>query len=178
MPSKRNITQVQDLKERLARSTIVIVTGLTGLNVATMTDFRKKLREKGVEYKVVKNTLIRIATREVGKEPLGQVLQGATGLVLGYHDPVEVAKLVDDYIRTTRVTMAIVGAFADGRLLKGPEVATLASLPPKPQLVGMLASRLVSVMAGLLYTLNAPTQGLATVLQRSAEKAQPEGGSA
>ncbi|MBI4234630.1 MAG: 50S ribosomal protein L10 [Chloroflexi bacterium] len=172
MPSQRNIEAVEGLRQKLSRCTVVIATGFAGMTVATMTEMRRKLREKGLEYQVVKNTLTHIAAREAGKAALKDIMEGQTGLVFGYADPVEVAKAVQEYVRTTRSPLVVRGGVMDGRGLTAAEVAALASLPPRPELMARLAGQLKGSLAALVFSLNSPMRGLVTVLQRSVEKAQ------
>ena len=187
MPSERNIERVEDLAGRLARSRIIIATGFTGLPVGVLNQFRLRLREKGLEYKVVKNTLAAMAAERVGKAGVKGLLEGPTGLLLGYGEPVEAAKLLDEYLRSTRVALVIRGAVMDGQVLTAQQVSALAALPPKPELVAHLAGSLKGRLArlltlfqtpglGLVLALSAPARGLATVLHRSAEATQKETG--
>ena len=164
MPSTKNRKAVETLQERLAQSVIVISTSFVGLGVVAMDDLRRALREKGIEYHVVKNTLAAIAADQSSKPEIKQVLDGQTGLLLSSGDPVEVAKTLTDYIRTSRISLTVQGAVLDDRLLSSGEVTSLAALPPRPELVARVAGQLVGLMAGLATTLNRPGQALATVL--------------
>jgi large subunit ribosomal protein L10 len=164
MPSIKNRITVETLKERLAQSAIIISTSFVGLGVVAMDDLRRALREKGIEYQVVKNTLAAVAADQSSKPEIRQVLYGQTGLLLSSGDPVEVAKTLTDYIRTSRISLTVQGAVLDDRLLSSSEVTSLAALPPRPELVAQLAGQLVGLMAGLVATLNRPAQALATVL--------------
>ena len=187
MPSAKNIAAVEELKQRLSRSTVIIGTGFSGLNVAAMTGLRAALREKGIEYRVVKNTLATIAAHEVGRPEVADILREATGLVIGYDDPLEPAKALEEYRRATRISLTIRGAVLDGRVLSAAEVSSLATLPPREALVASLAGQLQGLLGRLAtalstptqqltYALNAPIQGLVTVMQGYVEKGQESGG--
>ncbi|MBI4336648.1 MAG: 50S ribosomal protein L10 [Chloroflexi bacterium] len=182
MPSQKNINEVERLRQMLAGSSFIVATGYSGLSALAMADLRKKLRELGLEYRVVKNTLVRIAAEAVGRPGLSQVVEGPTGLVLSTGDPALVAKALEEYLRTSRVPLVVRGGVLDGRALTPQEVSALAKLPPRPVLVAQLmgqlkgyAVRLVSVLnvpaGGLANVLNGPSRGLATVLARHQEKA-------
>lgn len=164
MPSNKNLIAVETLKERLSESAIIISTSFLGLGVVAMDELRRVLRAKGIEYQVVKNTLAAIAADQSSKPEIKQVLNGPTGLILSSGDPVEVAKTLTDYLRTSRISLTVQGAFLDDRLLSPAEVTSLAALPPRPEIVAQLAGQLVGLMAGLASTLNGPGQALATVL--------------
>lgn len=186
MPSKRNQEAVASLKGWLSKSTLVISTSFTGLPVSAMTDLRRRLREKGLEYKVVKNTLAAIAAQEIGKGALKDILEGPTGLVLTEQDPVEAAKGFEEVLRTTRLPLPVRGALLDGHVLTPAQLTALTTLPPKPVLVANLVGRVKAPMAALIgqvrsplsalvWTLQGPVQSLAAVLRRAAEK---QGGAA
>lgn len=173
MPSRRNIQAVEELKRLLQEHAVIIATGYQGLDVAAMTELRRRLREKGVLFRVVKNTLTRIAAQEVGKPVVAGLVEGPTALALFNGDPTEPARVLDEFVRTTRLPLVVRGAVIDGQALDAQAVSTLASLPPRPQLMADLMGRILSPLAGLVYVLSAPLQGLATVMQRYVEK---EGG--
>lgn len=170
MPSAKNIQTVAALKERLGKCTLIISTGFTGLSVAAMTDLRRRLREKGLEYLVVKNTLASIAAQEIGRGALREILQGPTGLVLAQQDPAEAAKAFDETLRATRLTLPVQGALMDGQVLTPADLTALTALPPKRVLMANLVGRVKGPLAALVWALQGPIQSLATVLQRAAEK--------
>ena len=183
MPSGKNVQAVEALTERLSQSAVIISTGFVGLGVVAMDELRRALRAKGIEYQVVRNNLAAIAADRSERPQVKQVLEGPTGLLLSSGDPVETAKTLMDYLRTSRVPLTVRGAVLEDRLLSPAEVTSLAALPPRPELVAQLAGQLVGLMTGLASLLNAPAQrlatvlnepgrGLATVLQRQVEQGQ------
>ena len=181
MPSQKNVDTVAELKEQLTEASFLISTGFTGLNVATMTEFRRKLRSQGLEYRVVKNTLASLAADEIGAPQIKQLLTGPTGLLMGQGDPAEAAKLLTEHIRASRITMAVNGAMVEGSVLSAQEVTALATLPPRPVVMAQLMGQIASLGARLARAINGPSQqmvfamsgpgrGVATVLQRNVEK--------
>ena len=175
MPSGKNIDALGELKEKLAQNSVLISTGFTGLDVATMTDFRQKLREQGLEYRVVKNTIASLAADEIGSPKIKEVLNGPTGLILGNGDPIAAAKLLTEYLRANRIIMPLNGAIMDGEVISAQEVNALGLLPTKPVLMSMLMGQLSGVAARLARALNNPVQALAIVLERSTEGAKASG---
>ena len=169
MPTPRKEAQVEEIKVKLGRSTIAIATGYQGLSASDMTELRKRLREQGIEYQVVKNTLTLRAAQELGKEGIGEVMQGPTGLVFGYGDEVSVAKGLNTYITSTRSPLVIHGAIMDSRVLSGDQVRSLATLPPREELLSRLLGQMQAPITGLVNVLSGPMRGLVTVLQRAAE---------
>jgi large subunit ribosomal protein L10 len=181
LPSNKKVETLADLKERLTSSDFLISTGFTGLNVATMTEFRRKLQAQGLEYRVVKNTLASLAAEEIGRPEVKQILAGPSGLVMGRGDPAEAAKLLTDHIRASRIAMPVHGAMVEGQLLTAQEVTALANMPPRPVIMAQLMGQIAGVAArvvrsvngpaqGLAMTLSGPGRGVATVLQRNVEK--------
>ena len=164
MPTERKRRQVQELEERLSRCTIAIATDYTGLSANEMTQLRKQLRERGIEYRVVKNTLLWIAADAANRPQAKSVVQGPTALALGYGDPAEVAKALSDYIRAARSSLAVRGAELDGKALSAAEVSSLATLPPKEVLVAQLLGQLQAPPANLIGVLSLPMAGLLGVL--------------
>lgn len=170
MPTQKKIQEVEELRKKIADCSIAISASYTGQTVASMTALRRALRAKGVEFRVVKNTLAGIAADAAGKPALKGVIKGQTGIAFGYGDPAEPAKLLADYIRAHRLTLVIRGGVLGSQALSGEEVRRLAELPPKNELVAMLLGQALAPIANFVYVLNAPLTALAIVLQRKVEK--------
>ena len=169
MPTEQKISIVQDLSKLIEGSTIVISTDYTNMSVGEMTDMRRALRERDVEFRVVKNSLLYLAAEAAGKPLVKDIVEGPTGIAFGYADPVEPAKALNDFVRATRVSLKIRGGVMGDRSLSAEEIATLATLPSKDELIAQLLGQLQSPILGLAYVLNAPIASLARVLQRRSE---------
>ena len=100
MPTPEKENQVEEIRSRLSRCTIAIATGYQGVTASGMTDLRARLREQGIEYRVIKNTLTIRAANALGKEGVGNVLIGPTALAFGYGDATAAAK---GFTRTLRL---------------------------------------------------------------------------
>ena len=170
MPTDKKREIVEELRKKISECTIAIATDYRGLSVPAMTELRRSFREKGIEYRVVKNTLTYRAAEEANKPQLREIVQETTGIVFGYGDPVEAAKAVDDYIRTSRSTLAIRGAVLDGQVLTRDQVASLARLPTREVLLGRVLGQMMAPVTSLVFTLNALLAGLVMVLQRHIEQ--------
>ena len=169
MVKEYKVQAVEELRDKLTRSTIAVGARFQGLTAQQTSDLRRRLQAQGIEFKVVRNTLASIAAAEAGKTSVEVVLQGPTGIAFGYGDPVEPAKILAEFARATRLPLEINGAFMDGKTLTAEEVRTLAALPPREQLLSSLLGQMQAPIAQLLYVLSAPIQALATVLHRAAE---------
>ena len=177
MPTQQKIDRVQDIKSRLERSSIALTTSYSGISVNQMVELRRAMKAGGVDFTIVKNTLIALAADEAQKPQLKEIVQGPTAIAIGYEDPVEAAKAVADFVRTGGSTLAIIGAvMGDGAPMSPDEVNRLASLPSKPILLAMLLGQMQSPIARLLSVMNGPLQGFGNVLQarvRQLEEASP-----
>ena len=166
MPTEAKIQRVDDLKDKLQRSSIAVAADYTGISVNGMTDLRRRMRAAGVDFTVVKNTLTHLASEAAGRPQVKEIVQGPTVMAFGYDDPMDVARALSDYIRTTRSTLAIRGAvLGDGLVLLPGDVTRMASLPSKPQMVATLMGQLQSPLQRLLGVLNGPLRNLDALLQ-------------
>jgi large subunit ribosomal protein L10 len=157
MPAPKKLQIVEELTERLARASIAIGAAYQGLRVAEMNELRRQLKAKGVEVRVTKNTLLRLAAAAADKPEIAELGEGPTVIVFGYGDAVEAAKAVSDYAQSAKNAFSIRRAFVEGRLLSPREVGELATLPPRPILAGQIAGalrspvwRLAQLLAGAL----------------------------
>ena len=164
MPTKKKMDQVEELRDRLERSTIVVATDHTGLSVNLMTDLRRQMRTREVEYRVVKNTLTYLAADAAESPAIREIVQGPTALAFGYGEPQLVAKALEEYIRVNRSLLTIKGAVLEGRTLTAAQVNTLATLPPKEQLVAQLLGQVQLPLAQLSGQLRAPLSRLLSSL--------------
>ncbi len=144
---------VAELKDKLQNAVTGVLVDYSGINVADDTALRRKLREAGVEYGVVKNTLTRFAAKEVGLEELSDVLNGTTALAVSNDDVVAPAKVLYDFSKDHEF-FTIKGGFVEGKVVSVAELEKLATMPSKETLLCML-----------LYALNGNVSGLARALQ-------------
>lgn len=147
------VAVVAELQEMLGNTKGAVLADYRGLTVAQDTKLRRKLREAGVEYKVVKNTMLRIAANELNLEGLDPYLEGPTALAFSQTDPVAPAKILTDFAKEHKV-FEIKAGLVEGKVVDAAGVKALASLPSKEVLV-----------AQLLGSMQAPISGLVNVLQ-------------
>lgn len=164
-------TVVTDLETQLKRATAVYVTDFAGLNVARVTDLRRRLRKAGVEYVVVKNTLARRALGGAGVTGLDAFLQGNTALALG-SDASAAAKVLADFAKEHQKP-ALKGGVVDGRAVSPEQMKRLASLPPREVLLAELGAAMQAPMAGFVGVLQSLMSNFAGALE--ALKTQREG---
>jgi large subunit ribosomal protein L10 len=133
----------------------VVIADYRGLNVAQVTKLRSELRQNGIEFIVVKNTLTRIAAKNAGVEGIDTYLEGPTALAFGTADPVAPAKILAKFAKDFKA-LEIKGGLVEGRAINFDGVKALADLPPREVL-------LAKVLGGM----QAPMYGFANVLQGS-----------
>ncbi len=155
---------VAALADRLRRSTTVYVTDFTGLDVARLTQLRRRLRAAGVDYVVVKNTLALRALSDARVAGLEPHLAGPTGLVLGGADPVAAAKVLGDFAKEFEKPAIKVG-LVDGKAVTPDQVRRLATLPSRTELLAQLGGTLQAPMAGFVGALNGLLMNLVGALE-------------
>ena len=166
MPTQANIDRVNELKDKLERCSIAVTATYTNIGVNEMTDLRRRTRAAGVEFVIIKNTLMHLAADAAQVPQLKEIVNGPTAVAFGYDEPVDVAKILSEYIRTTRSPLAFQGALmGDGPVLPAADVERLAALPPRPQLVANLLGQFQAPLYRLLGVLNGPLQGFSGILQ-------------
>ncbi|NOQ17841.1 MAG: 50S ribosomal protein L10, partial [Dehalococcoidales bacterium] len=161
-------------QEAFSKCSIGILTDYRGLMTSEITNLRRKLQESGSEDRVVKNTLARFAAERAGKANLTSSFVGPVAIALGYGDVTEPARILADYISTSRSTLTIKGGFLGDRVLTSEEVSTLARLPSREILLAKLLGGMQGPIAGLVNCLSAPIVGMARVLQARIKQMEGE----
>jgi len=173
MPSAKILSEKQELVKALAEKLDGSVAGVLvdykGTDVTTDTEMRRKMREAGVEYAVIKNTMLRFATAETGLADLHQFLEGPTALAIHTEDPVAAAKVVYAYVGKDK-PMQVKAGYVDGKVITAGEVEALSKLPAKDVLVAQVLGTMIAPVTGLATVLNANIRGLAVALQAIADK--------
>ena len=166
MPTQGKIDRVNELQSKLEKCSIAVTATYSNIGVNEMTDLRRRTRDAGVEFVVIKNTLMHLAADAANKPQIKEIVNGPTAIAFGYDEPIDVAKTLSEYIRTTRSPLAFQGAvIGDGPPLPAADVERLAALPPKPVLVSTLLGQLQAPLYQLLGILNGPLQSFGGILQ-------------
>jgi large subunit ribosomal protein L10 len=165
MPTQEKIETVADLKERLGRATVVISTEYRGLTVKEMQELRRKLREGGLEVKVVKNTLLKRAAEEAGHPDVTSIVEGPTALALAYGDVIEAAKAVTGYAQGAPAPFSVRGGYMEGTVLSANDLRDLTKIPPRPVLIAQFMGQMQSPLAGFVALLDAPLHELTGLLR-------------
>lgn len=163
MPNAKILSEKQvivaQLAEKMKAATSGVFVDYKGISVEDDTKLRAELRNAGVEYSVVKNTLVRFAANEIGYEALDPILNGTTALAISNSDETAPARLLNNFAKTHDGYFNIKAGFIDGRVVDAAEVAKLADIPAKDVLLSIV-----------LGTMLAPISALARVLQAVVDK--------
>jgi large subunit ribosomal protein L10 len=165
MPTEKKKQIIDNLEQIFAQSNSGIMTDYRGLKTSDVVSLRRKLREIGVDYHIVKNTLAKIAAEKTGKDQIASLFEGPLAIAFIKGDISKSAKVMTDHIAATKMAMAIKGGFLGNKLLTPKEVATIATLPPREILIAKVLGGIQGPLYGLLNQVNAPLRGLAYVLQ-------------
>ena len=130
MPTPKKVETVAELTDALQRSKLTIVSDYRGLTVADLQTLRSQLRPHNAEVRVAKNTLTTIAARQTNMEALESALKGPTAIVTAYDDPVQPARIVSDFARTSRI-LQIRAGMLEGSMIGTADIEALASLPSR-----------------------------------------------
>ena len=162
---------VEALSEKMKNSCAGVLVDYKGISVEEDTKLRKELREAGVEYTVVKNTLLGMAAEKAGISGLEGYLNGTTSIALSEGDYVAAARIISK-TATEGKKISVKAGFIDGKVIDEAGVKELAELPPREVLVAKALGGLNAPISGLVYVLNANITGLVRALSAIAEKQQ------
>jgi large subunit ribosomal protein L10 len=159
-PRPEKVAVVEEVRQRLDQADAAILTEYRGLTVAELAQLRRSLAPVGGDYKVFKNTLVRLAVTGRPEEPISELLEGPTALAFVRGDVAAVAKALRDFARANPA-LVIKGGLVDGRLLSAPELSSLADLPPRDVLLAQFAGALAAPLRQLAGLLEALPRNLA-----------------
>jgi len=155
---------VNELKEKLSLTKSLFLTDFRGLNVEEMTKLRRDLKKGGAEYKVTKNTFIRLAAKQSGFEGILDYLKDPTGLVFSYESPISPAKILYEvHKRVEKPKIKVI--WMEGRLLDENHLQRLATLPPKEVILAQIFSGLNFPMANFAGTLQGVLRSFVGVIE-------------
>lgn len=165
-PRQEKVEAVEKLRSGFEQSKSTILTDYRGMNVAAMTKLRRNMRQAGVEYKVVKNTLAKIALHDLGITGLDLFFEGPTAIAMSKTDPVAPAKIISDFIRETRDTsLQVKAGLLNREFIDEAGIRALADLPSREQLLARVAGCFASPLSSMASVLSAPLRNVGYALQ-------------
>ncbi len=170
MPTELKSSAVKEIEKQAKESKGLIVTSFKSLKTIEFNEMRAKLRPSKSEYRVVKNSLTRIALKNAGMGELAEMLEGPTAIVVEQGDAIAAMKIVFDFAKTHE-NFKINGGTFEGKVLNAKDLKAIASLPAREVLISMLLGTLQAPMVNLVSVLQAPLRDLVGVLDQIAKKA-------
>lgn len=162
---------VQELSDRLTRAKAALVANYQGLDVAAVMDIRRAFRAAGVEYKVVKNTLMKRALSGTKREGIAKAFTGTTAVLFKYDDEIaKLGKAAQDIAKKYEKFQVKAGFVEEDVIADAKAVDVMASLPTLDEARAQLLGIINAPAAKLLAQFNAPAQNLVGVIQAKKEK--------
>lgn len=159
MPSAKILSEKQayvaSLKEKIENSVAGVVVDYKGISVADDTKLRKELREAGIEYAVVKNTMLRLALKGTALEGMSEVLEGTTAIAIATEDRIAAARILCNYADASKGKFSVKTGYMDGTIMEKTEVEAIAKLPGLEGMLSMFAGALTSTLSGLAVAMQA-----------------------
>lgn len=169
MPAEIKTKVVDAMTKEAKESVGLIVTSFKGLKTVEFNEMRQKLRPLKSEYRVVKNSLTRIALKNAGMTQLADALEGPTAIILERGDALAAMKVVFEFVKTHE-NVKVKGGVFEGKVLNEKELKAIASLPSREVLIATLLGTLQAPLINLVSVLQAPMRDLANVLDAIAKK--------
>ena len=163
MPSLKNIEQVKELSSCFEKAKAIYFTEYHGLSVGQITKLRSMFFKENIEFKVAKNTLIKIALKNSKINDLNKLLSGSTAIAVAYDEPVAPAKVIKKFNENSDLPR-VKGILFEGKYFEGAQYEKFAELPNKEELISKFAMMLNAPMSKFASTINAPMQNLVGVL--------------
>ena len=157
------VAMIAEIKTTMQNAKGLVLADFRGIKVAQDTKLRRKMREAGVEYSVIKNNMASIAAKEAGIEGLDNYLKGPLAMVSSKNDPVAPAKLISEFIKDNRI-MEIKGGLVEGKVIDADAVKALANLPPREVLIARLLGSMQSPITGFVNVLQGNIRNLVYAL--------------
>ena len=172
MPRPEKEEKVRQLAEKVSSTTATLLTDYQGLDVESITELRRTFREANIEFRVVKNTLAKLAADTAGVPDLKPFIDGPTAYVFS-DDPVAPARIIDEFAKKYPF-LRLKGGVVEMNVLTAEQAGELATLPPLPRLQAMVVTQLKSPLYGLTNTLAAMLRMLVCVLDEVCKQKQEE----
>lgn len=165
MAKEKKAQIIEQLHAAFAGSKAGVLADYRGLKTPELNGLRLNLKKANVSFHVVKNTLARSAAEKAGKKDLGALFVGPVAVALSPDNDVAPAKVITEYVRSTKVNLQVKGGFLGTQVISAAAVETLAKLPSREVLLSQVLGGIQSPIAALIGCLASPLRGIAGVLQ-------------
>lgn len=167
---KEKIERTGELAESFGKADVLYLADFTGINVHGMTELRRRFRERGARFVVVKNRLALRALEQLDLPDISEHLRGPTGVVIASDDPVLPAKTLRDFAKENDDRPILKVGVVEKRLVTAEEITRLAQLPPMEQLLAGIAGSLTAPVAGMVGVLEGLLRDIACMIEEVARK--------
>lgn len=165
---QRKNEMLDEYQAWINRSQALIVTEYAGMTMSQMDDLRRKVREIGGEFHIIKNTLGSLAVKQAGLAEAKTLLEGSTAIVFAFSDAPAMAKTITDAARTNEF-LKVKGGYLGAKSMTAEQVKALADMPPLPVMRAQLLGAILAPASQLARTLAEPARALAAVIKAYAE---------
>jgi large subunit ribosomal protein L10 len=170
MPTKQKEKSVSDLTQEAKASKGLVITSFKALKTTEFNELREKIRGFNSEYRVVKNSLTKLALKNAGMEALADTLDGPTAIVIERGDAMNTIKAVFEFVKAHE-NVKVNGGYFDGKVVSKEQLKAIATLPSLDVLIAQLLGTLQAPMVNLVSVLQAPVRDLVSVLDQIGKKA-------
>lgn len=167
---------VSEFSKKLEGFQAAVLTNFRGLNVEQINTLRRRLKEEKISYHVVKNTLMKLASRGTPLEKLADYFEGPTAIAISHGDPVPLAKILSEFVKN-QPNLEIKAGLIQGRIATPEEIKSLATLPPREIILGQLLGTIQATGQHLGGILLGILQQVLGVLQARVDQLSKESGS-
>ena len=161
--------KLDEIKSKIEKAKVAIVTEYRGLTVEEITDLRRELQKNNGDYMVTKNTLAKLAVKGTKYEVLTDLFKGPIAIAFGFEDQVAPAKVLVDFVKKVKKG-EIMGAALDGQIFDAKETKKLAELPSKEELYAKLLGSINSPASGIVGSMNAVMSSLVRAIDAVAKQ--------
>ncbi|MBO8129888.1 MAG: 50S ribosomal protein L10 [Candidatus Marinimicrobia bacterium] len=172
MPNPKKVEIVEQITEKFKKSKGMYFVDFLGMNVEQVNSLRKEMRNANIDYRVLKNTLLRLAADKSGlNENVKKFFTGPTAVAFSYDDPTIPAKVLTDFIKKNKIEhLRIKGCLFENEIYYENEVENIAKLPTKDELLAKFIATIQTPLSNLVATLSSPFTQLIGVLNALKEK--------
>jgi len=169
MARPEKIAQVDAVEASLVGAKSIVLSDLTGLNVAKITDLRRRCRAEGIDIKVVKNTLAKRAIKDGPAAGLAKYFEGPTAIAVSRESENGAAKVIAKFAEENELPR-LKGGFVDGNVIDAKGVLALSKIPSRKELLSQLLGNIEGPSRNLVSVMQGPLRNLASVLKQASEK--------
>ncbi len=171
MPRPEKIEAVENLKTKFSAAKGIVLADYTGLTVSEANELRRKCRAAGVEYRVVKNTLARIAVKEAEIADLDKQFDGPIAVAMSDADSIAPARVLADFRREFQ-KLTFKGGYVEGRLFSPEQIREIASLPPREGLLAQIIGAVNAPMGQIVWTLEGMLRNLVSIIGQASRQGE------